>query len=309
MPSNFSVKFYGCRGSIPVSGPSHVRFGGATSCLAVRAGDREIILDAGSGLVAASTELIERYVSTGEPISSHIFITHAHLDHLIGLPYFGPLYMPDASISIWGPRNMRFDSFEDTLDAFISPPFFPVPRYEMQARTQVADIGEADVIYFVEGQQQPVQCRPRHPSCTQKPDADAVELTIECMRGYNHPKSGVNLYRVSNGDHTVVYATDTEGFVQGDRRLIEFARGADMLIHDAMYTEERYVSLPAPTQGYGHSTVEIATSLAEAAGVGHLVLFHHDPGNADDTLDEVEARGQKLFANTVVARDGLEVEL
>lgn len=310
MPSDFAVKFYGCRGSIPVSGAGHVRYGGQTSCLTIRAGSREIVLDAGSGLVDHSNDLIQRYIQTQKPLESHIFITHAHLDHLIGLPYFAPMYMPDASVSIWGPQNMRFDSFEETIDAFMSPPFFPVPRYEMQADFRFADIGEADVIYFVEGEKEPIQCRPRHPrTADQVPDPRDVEMTLECMRGYNHPKSGVNIYKISAGGKTVVYATDTEGFVKGDRRLIEFARGADMLIHDAMYTEERYVSMPVPTQGYGHSTVEIAASLAEAANVGQLLLFHHDPGNNDETLDQLEARGQELFKYTQVARDGMEIIL
>lgn len=310
MPSEFSVKFYGCRGSIPVSGPNHVRYGGATSCLTVRAGGREIILDAGSGIVTHSDELVKRYVATGEPLETYIFVSHVHLDHLIGLPYFSALYMPDATVWLMGPQNMRFDSFEATIDAFMSPPFFPVPRYEMQADFHFGELSETDVVYFVDGQPDPVIGRPGHPRYKDKvPPADQIDLSIEVMRGYNHPKSGVNIYKISDGDKTLVYATDTEGFVKGDQRLIEFTRGADALIHDAMYTEERYVSLPAPTQGYGHSTVQIATSLAEAANVDRLFLFHHDPGNDDDVLDKVEQRGQKLFADTVVARDGLEIQL
>ncbi len=310
MPSDLNVKFYGCRGSIPVSGKNHVRYGGATSCLTVRAGDREIILDAGSGIVTHSDDLIKRYVQTQRALETFIFISHVHLDHLIGLPYFGPLYMPDATVWLMGPHNMRFGSFQETIDAFMSPPFFPVPRYEMQADFHFGELGETDVVYFVEGQADPVVARPHHPRHRHEvPPAETVEMTVECMRGYNHPKSGVNIYKISAGGKTLVYATDTEGFVKGDRRLIEFARGADALIHDAMYTEERYVSMPVPTQGYGHSTVKIATSLAEAADVGQLILFHHDPGNDDAVLDHVEERGQKLFANTVVARDGLEIDL
>jgi phosphoribosyl 1,2-cyclic phosphodiesterase len=310
MPPNFSVKFYGCRGSIPVSGKNHIRYGGATSCLTIRAGAREIILDAGSGIVAHSADLIKRYTSTGRPLETYIFVSHAHLDHLIGLPYFAPMYMPDASVSIWGPRNMRFDSFEDTIDAFMSPPFFPVPRYEMQAMFRLSDFSEADAVYFIDGEPDPRQCRPRHPrSKHEVPEAQDVELSVECMRGYSHPKSGVNIYKVQSNGKTLVYATDTEGFVNGDRRLIEFARGADLLIHDAMYTEERYTSMPGPTQGFGHSTVEIATNLAEAAGVEQLLLFHHDPTNEDDTLDELEERGRALFNNTSVAFDGMEIDL
>ncbi|MFW5968527.1 MAG: MBL fold metallo-hydrolase [Persicimonas sp.] len=287
-----------------------MRYGGATSCVAVRAAGREIVLDAGSGIVSLSDELMARYGRDQQPLDVHVFFSHVHLDHIIGLPYFGPLYTPDATVTLWGPRNMRFDSFGETIDAFMSPPYFPIPRYEMQAEIDFHDIGAADVVYFVADRDQPIACRPKHPRHRHRvPEPDQVEMSIECMRGYNHPKSGVNTYRIRAAGKTLVYATDTEGFVDGDRRLIEFARGADALIHDAMYTEERYISMPAPTQGFGHSTVDIATQLANAADVERLFLFHHDPGNSDEVLDDLEARAKELFDGAVVARDGMSIEI
>jgi len=165
-------------------------------------------------------------------------------------------------------------------------------------------------VYFLRGESAPVQVRARHPRHQDGvPQPDDIEARVECMRGYNHPKSGVNIYKVVADGKTLVYATDTEGFVSGDRRLIEFARGADVLIHDAMYTEERYTAASASTQGYGHSTVRIAAELANAAGVGKLLLFHHDPANDDDALDRMEAEGKTFFAQTYMARQGLIIEL
>lgn len=310
MASEFKIEFFGCRGSNPVSGAPFLRYGGATSCVRVCAAGREIILDAGSGLAQLGDALLAQRKHDKKPIEAHLFISHVHLDHISGLPYFAPIYLADSSIWMTGPRNMRFASFEATVDAFMAPPFFPVPRYEMGAEFCFSEINESEIVYFVRGQSAPVQVRARHPRHQQTlPPPAEIEVRVECMRGYNHPKSGVNIYKVVAGEKTLIYATDTEGFVGGDRRLIEFARGADVLIHDAMYTEERYAAAAASTQGYGHSTVRIAAELANAAGVGKLLLFHHDPANDDDTLDRMEAEGQTYFTQTFMARQGLIIEL
>lgn len=310
MSSKFEIEIYGCRGSNPVSGERHVRYGGATSCVRVYAGGRELILDAGSGLAQLGADLLRRRKDDGRPIEAHLFISHVHLDHITGLPYFAPIYLEDTSIWMFGPQNMHFSSFEETVDAFMAPPFFPIPRYEMGAEFNFSEINESDIVYFLRGEAAPVQVRARHPRHqAEVPPSASVEVRVECMRGYNHPKSGVNIYKVIAGGKTLVYATDTEGFVSGDRRLIEFSRGADVLIHDAMYTQERYTAAVASTQGFGHSTVQIATNLANEAGVGKLLLFHHDPANDDDTLDRMEAKGKELFAETYMARQGLKLDL
>lgn len=310
MTSDFSVKFYGCRGSIPVTGSGHTKYGGATSCLRVHAGGREVIVDAGSGLVQHSNSIVNDYAGNRTPVYSCILISHAHLDHLMGLPYFAPLYMSDATVDILGPRNPVHQSFDETIDTFMSPPYFPVPRYEMNADIRIRNVGESDRLYFIHGQRSPQSVRAEHPDhAGDVPHEDQIDLEVHCMRGYNHPKSGVNIYKFVAGDKTLVYATDTEGFVHGDQRLIEFAHGADILIHDAMYTDERYTSMPSPTQGYGHSTVEIATRLAENAEVDRLFLFHHAPASNDSELDRVAELGKSLFANTQVAADGLEVDI
>ncbi len=305
MPSDISVKIYGCRGSYPVSGPDHSRYGGATSCVVVRIGDRRVVLDAGTGLAKFGRE------HGGEANARYdIFISHAHFDHVVGLPYFNPMYRPDATVAIYGPPNGRFDDIRSTIDSIVRPPYHPVALWEMQSSQSFTNIGEADVVYFLKGELEPVRLRPGHPSDRPKvPAPETVDFSVHCMRGYNHPKSGVNIYKVVAGDKSVVYATDTEGYVNGDRRLIEFSRGANLLIHDAMYTEARYVSMPVPTQGYGHSTVEIAASLAKTAGAHQLVLFHHDPVSVDEELDSFGELAQSLFPNSVVGADGLEITI
>ena len=310
MSAEFSIKIYGCRGSFPVSGPQFQRYGGATPCVGVRVAGRDLALDAGSGLVGFGRDLAMRAASSQRPIEACLFISHAHLDHITGLPFFTPFYIPDAAVWAFGPKNPHFESFEATIDTLVAPPFFPVPRYEMAAEIDIHDINEASVVYFVRGESAPRIVRSRHPRHQEDlPPAADIEVMVECMRGYNHPKCGVNFYRISAGGKTLVYATDTEGFVHDDRRLIEFSRGADVLIHDGMYAEETYYSPVRPTQGFGHSTVEIAARLARAADVKQLIIFHHDPTNTDDMLDELLRRARKLFAPTLMGVDGMEINL
>jgi len=305
MSVDVSVKVYGCRGSIPVAGSDYAKYGGHTSCAVVRVGDREIVFDAGSGIRTYSQVLN----GTHAP-KCHIFFSHAHFDHVLGLPYFTAIYRPDATIHFWGPRDGRFDSWEGTIDALLRPPYHPVSMWEMLSKKYFHDIGEADVVYFLEDSDEVLQLRPAHPDDAPRvPPPEQVAFSVHCMRGYNHPKSGVNIYKVVVGDRSIVYATDTEGYVGADRRLLMFARGADVLMHDAMYTEARYTSMPVPTQGYGHSTVEIATSLAKQAGVKQLVLWHHDPDNTDDELDAVADLARSLFPDTILGHDGLEIHI
>ena len=304
MSSAFSIQFYGCRGSFPTSGPLFQRYGGATPCVVVRAGGRTVVLDAGSGIVAHGRDLTDQWGQDRAPITSHIFLTHLHLDHILGLPFFGPMYLPDATVNIWGPRMGHFDSLRQSIEHFIRPPYFPVPLYEMQGMQHFHEVNESHSVLFLHGQDQPILALHSHPS-QRLPAKEEVELEVRCMRGFNHPKCGVLLYKVTYQGHAVVYATDTEGYVHGDQRLVKFAQGADVLIHDAMYTSDRYISMPSPTQGYGHSTVEIAASVARKAGVHKLFLFHHDPVSTDEELDAVGALGLEHFPNSEVARDGL----
>jgi ribonuclease BN (tRNA processing enzyme) len=134
---------------------------------------------------------------------------------------------------------------------------------------------------------------------------------VRIMRSYAHP-GGAYLYRIEWHGQSIIYATDTEGYLGTDRRLVNFARGADVLIHDAQYAQEHYRGQMAgfpSTQGYGHSTAEMACEVAAAAGVKRLVLFHHDPAYQDDFLTELEKRAQGLFPATQAAYEGLELTL
>jgi ribonuclease BN (tRNA processing enzyme) len=309
MSDTFTLTLYGTRGSRTIAGERFARFGGDTTCVGLQIGQRRLIFDAGSGIVKLGQDAAAAHRASGDPnpLKTWLFLTHAHYDHLCGLPYFGPLYAPNAITWLYGPRN-PFMSFQETIERFIHPPYHPVPMYEMQGEVRWGEISEPEALYFLKGQDDPVpvrRCRPHLPA----PDPDQVELVVSCMRGYNHPKSGVIIYKIQSQGRTVVLATDTEAYVLDDQRLIRFAQGADVLLHDGMYTEETYTSSPVPTQGWGHSTIESAVAVARAAAVKRLYLVHHDPAHDDDAMQAIEARAAALFPAARCGRDGLTLDL
>ena len=307
----FTLTFYGTRGTRTVSGPQYAEFGGHTTCVVVEAGDRKLVFDSGSGIVAFGKQLVnDHFASTRPgPITSYLFHTHAHYDHICGFPYYAPLYVPDSTTYVFGPRN-PLSSFEEALRTFVHTPFHPVPLYEMEGELRFGEIREPEAVFFVKGQADPVTVNVKHSELRKAaPTPAETEVVVHCLRGYNHPKSGVMFYRIEHAGRSVVLATDTEGYVFGDRRLARFASGASILIHDAMYTKNTYTSDILPTQGWGHSTVRCALRVAELAEVGHTYLVHHDPNHDDDTLRAMEADAQHKRPSSEIARDGTVVDL
>jgi ribonuclease BN (tRNA processing enzyme) len=179
---------------------------------------------------------------------------------------------------------------------------FPVSLHEMAAQKSIQPVHESQVILWEE-------TGVRLTESGQWPHDDAVVIRIH--KSYAHP-GGVYVYRITWRGRSVVYATDTEGYVGTDRRLVRFAREADVLIHDTQYLEAHYrgqlAGFPA-TQGYGHSTVTMACDVAVAAKVRQLILFHHDPSYSDAVVAGMEATAKAQFANTRAAREGLEIVL
>ena len=307
----FTVTFYGTRGTRTVCGAKHDEFGGETTCIVVHAGEHTIVFDSGSGIVNFGKEHVASHYASGAsgPLTSHIFHTHCHYDHICGLPYFAPLYIPDSTTRIYGPRN-PLGSFEEAIRRFIHTPYHPVPLYEMEGEVSFAEVREPESAYFLYGQRDPVIANAKHSDLRSAvPDDSECEVVVHCLRGFSHPKSGVMFYRVEYAGRSVVIATDTEGYVFGDRRLATFARGATALIHDGMYTKQRYVSESLPTQGWGHSIVESALLVAEMADVHRVYLVHHDPNHDDAELRDIEQRAKAHMPHAALARDGLKVDL
>jgi ribonuclease BN (tRNA processing enzyme) len=230
-----------------------------------------------------------------------LLFSHLHHDHTQGFPFFVPAYLPQAKLHIFGP-GISPETLEKVLEDNQSPTTFPVGLREMAATKDIRSLRESQIIIWDEGGVRVEKAGT---------GVDDEALAVRIHKSYAHP-GGVYIYRVEWRGQSIVYATDTEGYVGTDRRLAQFAHQADFLVHDAQYREEHYNGQVAgfpSTQGYGHSTTAMACEVAAAAEVGALALFHHDPAYEDRIIEEIQREARTKFENTVAAYEGLEVTL
>lgn len=270
--NGLQVRFWGVRGSIPAPGASTRKYGGNTPCVEVRFGDQLVIFDLGSGVRA----LGETFDPNG--VKASIFISHYHYDHLQGLPFFTPMYNPRHAFTVYGPTRNGL-SIREILAGQMVQPYFPVTaEMVFRARVDYREFRGGEALRLGEG-------------------------TITSME-LNHP--GGNLgYRVEYQGKSVVYATDIEHGSAHDDRFFEFARGADVLIYDAMYTDAEYrgTNGAAPKTGWGHSTWEAAVTAANKAEAKRLVLFHHEPTRDDAGMEKLLRAIRKQRPDAVAARE------
>jgi len=274
---SFKVRFWGVRGSIATPGRETVGVGGNTSQVEVECGAERLLLDAGTGLRALGDSFMRQGTK-----NAHVLLSHLHWDHIQGLPFFVPAYVPGAELTIWGPGSDRL-GLREVLATQMGAPMFPVRFDELGSRVEVRQIKGGDRF--------------------------RIGATHVSTTRLNHP-GGVLGYRIEHAGNVLVYATDVEHFACADPSLVALARDADTLIYDAQYTPEQYRGELGPSKvGWGHSTFEAGAELARLAGVRQLVLFHHDPRHDDAAVARIEARAQALFPNTLAAREGLELSL
>jgi phosphoribosyl 1,2-cyclic phosphodiesterase len=269
MTHDLTVRFFGVRGSIATPG-AEMTAGGNTSCLEVRAGDTRIILDAGTGLRVLGNEQMAR---GGRHAT--ILLSHLHWDHVSGLPFFTPMYVPGHRIEIAsGPNGVM--PLEQAMRELFRAPFFPVEFDDLGGTVSMRELRANE--RFTIG-----------------------DITVTMAR-LNHPDP-VYGYRLEHAGQSIVYATDTEHFSCVDPTLRALASGADILIYDAQYTPDEYPS----KVGWGHSTWQAGAELARAAAVPQLVLFHHDPMRNDAQLAALESAARAALPGTIAAREGLEL--
>src|SRR5215213_1047606 len=278
---SLSVRFWGTRGSIPSPGSSTVRYGGNTPCLELRTAEGWlIILDAGTGIRELGRSLLD--TGNGAPIAGDIFLTHAHWDHIQGIPFFAPLFRKGNRFTIWGSRSLQ-TSIDRVVRDQMSPVVFPVSFEELQARIDFQELTE------------------------ERRAGRGYEVSAIAVR---HPGGALG-YRFTSGNgggRALVYVSDNELSPEARYddapdwrgKLVEFVRGASVLVHDTMYTSSEYRSFV----GWGHSTHDQAVELAIDAEVERLVLFHHRPERTDDEVDRCVERCRAL-----VARRGRHLEV
>ena len=270
---DFMVRFWGVRGSIACPGPETVRYGGNTSCLEVRCGDRLLILDAGTGLRRLGMALMEE-----GHVDADILFTHTHFDHIAGLPFFAPLFVPENSFRLWAGHLAPEQDIETVLCEMMMAPLFPIPMEVMAAAKTFNDFACGDTLTF-------------------GPD-------IKVRTGpLNHPNRATG-YRIEYGGKSVCFITDTEH--RGDtldENVLALIEGTDYFIYDSTYTEAEY---PGHI-GWGHSTWQHGVALANAASVGTYVVFHHDPSHDDTFMDRIAAEVEAARPGSIVAREGLTI--
>lgn len=279
---DLKIRFWGVRGSRPVPGPTTVEVGGNSSCVEVRAGDRCVVFDAGTGIVPCGESLVRR-APTG---TVDLFLSHLHHDHIEGLRFFAPLYRKDWRCRVYGPETATGD-FGDRLRATMGGHLFPVEMEELPAGLEIRGLAEHEGVRL----------------------AGTPAIRVDSSHCPAHPKFGVRLYRLHYAGRRIVYATDVEAPCDGFEQIVRFAKGADVLIHDAQYTDHDYFRPRDNRQGWGHSTVRMAAEAARAAGVGRLLLFHHDPSRHDTEVAELERTARAVFPRSKAAYEGLILRL
>jgi phosphoribosyl 1,2-cyclic phosphodiesterase len=274
------IRFWGVRGSIPCPGPTTVEYGGNTACIEIRYGDDDklIIIDAGSGMRALGNYMMQHDLPRG-PINTKIFITHTHWDHIMGFPFFTPIFIPGTKLEIYGPVTYEDEGLDRIVGDQLSYRYFPVKQSELAAEISYFPLKECSMDL-----------------------GDGISVTTKYL---NHPILCLG-YRFEFEGKTFCTAYDTEPFrnvfptdpddpgydeyaaEEGaaaardeNEKILRFFQGVDVLVHDSQYTHEEYLDSKL---GWGHSSFEYAINAAHKARAKKLLLFHHDPLRTDKQL-------------------------
>jgi len=292
------IRFWGVRGSIPSPGPQTVRYGGNTTCIEVRSDENKlIILDAGTGIFPLSQSLFPEF-----PLQAYIFNSHTHWDHIQGLPFFIPFFVPGNQVNIYGAADpISQKGISEILTTQLQYRFFPIREVELNADIAYESLMESQQVNIADAVVTPVMMN--HP---------VINF------GYRVDSQGKSMF--FTGDHEPVfniYEPDDEEFQEyqsiideKNKSIIDAIRGVDVMVADTSYTPEEYPS----KKGWGHGTYDTAMAMARAAGVKKLYCTHHEPTRSDDALEKVFAEALERNPRKegdpeyFLAQEGLEIE-
>lgn len=273
----FIVRYWGVRASIPTPGPETVRYGGNTTCIEIRCDDQVFIIDTGTGVRELGNRLIREQQP---PHTVKLFYSHLHMDHIQGFPFFAPLYMPSTTLHIYSPRPSK-ETPRQFMAWHMAFPWFPVELEAVPSTLESHDVPVGESL-------------------------EVCGVKIETCP-LLHP-GGAMAIRINHRGHAFVQASDHEHDADNELHepLVELARNADYLSYDSTYTPgeeyERY-------RGWGHSTWEVGTRVADAASVETFIAFHHDPAHDDDHMDQIAFAMDRARPGSLVAREGMTLDL
>ncbi len=272
-----STTFWGTRGSISTPGQSTQKYGGNTTCISVQYGDDSIVLDAGTGIRLLGRELAKK-LEINDPAHQHILLSHTHWDHIQGLPFFEPAYLPGCKLSIYGsPQKGRF--LASILQGQMDNNYFPIKMSELAAKIAIHEVSDQTI--------------------------KIGEISIKIQEQICHPGGSLR-FCIEAGNKKIIFSTDVEldAIFRADKpsadtdamaaEYRDFISGADLMIADGQYTEKEYES----KKGWGHTSIPLLLQIAHEQKVKQLVVTHHDPDHSDQFIDELWHKYAPQYRNT-----------
>jgi len=297
------------RGSVPCPGPKTVKYGGNTACLELRFGeeDRLVVIDAGTGIRELAGHIMKSDLPKG-PIKTELFLTHTHWDHIMGFPFFIPIFVPNTELKVFGPVTYEEDTLDKIVGGMLTYRYWPVRLTELAAKIEYFNLKEGS--QDLGGGLWLTTKYLNHPILVLGYRFE-YRGKVFCTAYDTEPFS--NVFDVSPDDPSYDEEAVKEGAMAAQEendKVVRFFQGADILIHDSQYTHKEYISSKL---GWGHSSFEHAVNVAHKAGVKKLLLFHHDPDRSDAELELIEkkiqaAAGGKTSMEVMIAREGMTVE-